>query len=613
MANGTQEFDEVVHRPATPLPDDQKRKDINYTPRPQTDSIVADHFENPLSGMFSIIPSEQTMKESQAELVDIQQRRLGAEERAEADMEKRDADWRGMMKEKFEAEGAELRDLQPWNAQTMAPPPTDLWAKLGSPGFLIAMMASHFTGNPMMSAMNGGAAAMEAINKGDTEAYNRAFDVWRENSNLMIKRFNMEHQELQDVGDMWKTDTAAARARLESVLTKYGDEAKLTLLKSGRDKDLWDSIEGVEKAVKLYSDNMIPMIEQKAIMDLANKDPDMKKGTQGMVRAIRRAEDMVRPPDLDPEKIAVRNELLSDEYNRASPEEQEQRMLDISTRFEKAKFPFGKGRGGAGALSPDVVQGVENQLAQALGVKELSPFMQAGIERILSLSGAASKAVPEALDEMNRIASDKKAGKEVTEEQALSRLNSAVQHAATTARSAQQKYLMDFEKEFKDATGTNANSDMIKRAMAQFTETSKAAQVLGTRMGNVLLSINEVDTLGSEAERIRKEVGDKYKFVPFESWSQITDVALNKPHIGELQVITAEVMAAYATALMRGGVPGENAQQRAMSLLNTSLDVKTYTERIEEMKGITRLVKKAVDTTKEDIEGGPNVYDWGFQ
>ena len=93
-------------------------------------------------------------------------------------------------------QGATVEELKhgAWNAnREMAKRETSLWEQFGSPAFLVAMMGSAFSAMPMNSALNAGGAAINAINQGKIADYQRAFDAWKANTDLTIKRLNEEH------------------------------------------------------------------------------------------------------------------------------------------------------------------------------------------------------------------------------------------------------------------------------------------------------------------------------------------------------------------------------------------------------------------------------------
>ncbi len=171
------------------------------------------------------------------------------------------------MEAKFHQEEVSVGDLKPWNQQTMAPPQTSLWEKLGSPGFIFAMLGSSFSAMPMNTALAAGGAAINAINQGDMEAYNRAFDEWKVNSDLAIKRHAMEQAEFDDIMKLHDKRDASWRDKMVANATKYGDLSTLSLLNNGMDKEALDAREGRNKAMKEYADLAPAMLETHALIN----------------------------------------------------------------------------------------------------------------------------------------------------------------------------------------------------------------------------------------------------------------------------------------------------------------------------------------------------------
>src|ERR1700675_2942224 len=138
------------------------------------------------------------------------------------------------------AEGATMDDLNPWSAEKeLSSRKTDLWEQFGSPGFVIAMLASSFSGAPMNSALNAGAAAMNAINSGDMDKYEKAYDAWKENSKLTLKRLDLEEKQFDQIGELAKSDAGSAHAKLAATLAQFDDKRKLALYQAGLEPELW--------------------------------------------------------------------------------------------------------------------------------------------------------------------------------------------------------------------------------------------------------------------------------------------------------------------------------------------------------------------------------------
>jgi len=127
--------------------------------------------------------------------------------------------------------GQSLDNTKPWNADVeLEKRKTGLWEQFGSPGFIIAMVASAFTTMPMVSALNAGAAAMNAINQGDMDSYTRAFQAWKDNTELAIKRSRMEQEQFNNLQHLRENKMSDYRLKLEEMLRNNGDERKLVYL-----------------------------------------------------------------------------------------------------------------------------------------------------------------------------------------------------------------------------------------------------------------------------------------------------------------------------------------------------------------------------------------------
>jgi len=196
---------------------------------------------------------------------------------AQRDQQQRDSQYRDRMDRMVTAEGVTADDLKPWNAQKeLAEHKTDLWSQFGSPGFIIAMLGSAFTAQPMNSALQSGAAAMDAINAGDMKAYDKAFEAWKENSNLTIKRLDLEHQQIADIDHLRTSNLAEWRVQMETLLQKFGDERKLALLHNGYYPEVVSAQEGEAQAKPAIIKAQDALIDYKAKSDFLNGHPVQK-------------------------------------------------------------------------------------------------------------------------------------------------------------------------------------------------------------------------------------------------------------------------------------------------------------------------------------------------
>lgn len=193
---------------------------------------------------------------------------LDASQQEGEDSDKKYADW---MERRVKAEGVTADDWKPWNAeQELAKHKTDLWSQFGSPGFIIAMLGSAFTAQPMNSALSSGAAAMNAIHQGDMAAYEKSFRAWKENSDLVIKRLNLEHQQIADIDHLRISNLAEWRSKMEVLLQQFGDERKLALLRNGYFPDVDKAREAEIDLVPKLKSAQQAIILNRARFDILN-------------------------------------------------------------------------------------------------------------------------------------------------------------------------------------------------------------------------------------------------------------------------------------------------------------------------------------------------------
>ena len=149
------------------------------------------------------------------------------------------------------AEEAGIDDIgHKWDAAAQqAATKTSMWEEFGSPAFVISMLASAFSGAPMNAALQAGGAAIEAINAGDQDRYNKAFNAWKENTQLAIKRQQMEHEAFDDAAKVYQTNAALGREKIEAVLRRFNDERGLRLLEMGFPDKLFEKYEGAKQAM----------------------------------------------------------------------------------------------------------------------------------------------------------------------------------------------------------------------------------------------------------------------------------------------------------------------------------------------------------------------------
>ena len=153
------------------------------------------------------------------------------------EMNRKMTGYQHLSEDAFNATSASMAAIPPkWDANAESEKyATNPIMAFGSAASLFGILAASFTHAPMMNALNASASAMNAYAKGDQEAYNRAHEAWKENTDLAIKRHNMMRESYQDAMEMLKTEPAIARAKLEAIATQYGDKTTLAMLQNGFD------------------------------------------------------------------------------------------------------------------------------------------------------------------------------------------------------------------------------------------------------------------------------------------------------------------------------------------------------------------------------------------
>lgn len=147
---------------------------------------------------------------------------------------------RSRMDRAYRAEGAAADALPPkWDAdKERSERVRGPMEQFGSIGTVFAMAASLFTKAPMTSALNAGASAMRAIQEHDEHGYQSAYQAWKDNTTLALKRFDMERAMFADADKLLSTDINAWRTKQMSIAAKFDNQKALMFLENGMDKEL---------------------------------------------------------------------------------------------------------------------------------------------------------------------------------------------------------------------------------------------------------------------------------------------------------------------------------------------------------------------------------------
>ena len=309
---------------------------------------VAHETKKPQPDQMDLLPTRQQYDKTLGDLTKIQDEKTKSDSMMQSTFEQNDKQNRARMERLFAAQGATIDDLKPWHAQQeLADRKTDLWEQFGSPGFIIAMLGSAFSAQPMNSALNSGAAAMNAINQGDMQAYNRAFDAWKENTKLTLDRQKLEHELYDEADKLRERDMAAWRAKVAAVAARFDDKRKLALLQNGMDGELITALGSEAQAAQKLGAARDGLMQQKLKMDMLNVDKDW---TSGDPSRMKRAHDRVEAGQLTPEQDFMQR------FDKEHPDAKFDERLEAYKQVETAKYPYRGAAGGAPTKEKEIAK-----------------------------------------------------------------------------------------------------------------------------------------------------------------------------------------------------------------------------------------------------------------
>lgn len=131
---------------------------------------------------------------------------------------------------------AAYKNIQPFKP---LPPPdqrqyqTDPLQSFFSLGSVFGILASAFTHQPWTTSFEAAAAAIDARNRSDAVAYDHAFNAWKENTDLMFKRHQIQMDDWQAINENTKNDLTLRDALMRGYEAKYGDQISASYRAAG--------------------------------------------------------------------------------------------------------------------------------------------------------------------------------------------------------------------------------------------------------------------------------------------------------------------------------------------------------------------------------------------
>ena len=179
--------------------------------------------------------SDERVEETSKTMADLKGREISALDAAERRREGAASQDYERMKRAYAAEGVGIDSaLKPWDAKAeTAAHTTSPVDTFGNAATLFAVLASAFTRTPAINAMNGMAAAINSVKAGDHEGYERAHQAWKENTELLLDRFKLQHEAFEDAVELARNNPASGEGALRAMMAKFGMEQDRILLEKG--------------------------------------------------------------------------------------------------------------------------------------------------------------------------------------------------------------------------------------------------------------------------------------------------------------------------------------------------------------------------------------------
>jgi len=233
------------------LPPPPGKSSPMYNAEPDKDS------DSPYTSDFLKRFDPDATKGLTTELAGIERERGAAEQKQFSSIDARLDRDRAQMERAFHAEAQSANSIPPeWNAdrerQNRIADPIQNFGSLAS---IFGILASQFTRKPLTSALNASAAAMTAIRAHDEEGYKSAYQAWKDNTELALKRFGMEREMFEDANKLISTDLAQWKVKQLAIASQFDNKKTIAMLDAGMDDKVLEmqaaqirAAEGIQKA-----------------------------------------------------------------------------------------------------------------------------------------------------------------------------------------------------------------------------------------------------------------------------------------------------------------------------------------------------------------------------
>lgn len=500
--------------------------------------------------------------------------------------------------------GIEPVDLPKWDAaKEAAKRQTDPIQAFGSFGSIFAIAASAFTHTPIINALNGSAAAMQAIKKKDEDGYNQAYDAWKENIHVALDRHNMQHQDYQDAFDKMKNNMAEGQAMLTATAAKYGDQAATLMNEAG----LYEKLGSLQESRANAARGLLTVLP-----DLQRKNLEVQS-TFALTNAQKELNEAQASGD--PAKIIEKQIALT------------QAQQQIKNVFSRPN-PYASATGGINsAISEAQLAAIDEKTKakeQELG-RPLSANEKLGVMNDVKNSGKQYGSVAaQMLADFKRDYADMNNGQQpsVQQEAEFQKQMKAVKPdlEPDALDEMADQYLAGDGTVFQNVgRGTQGSANIaalrntITRHMNEqgitpedqafqmqaFKAMGATLRTIGTTQGRIALGRKELDTLIPQALAASHEL-PRSDYPTANAVQQAIESGVGDPRLRKLAIALQAVKSAYSQVLVRGGATTDAARASTDDLFKNNDPEKVIQIAMDQIRAESDAVAKAPGAAMEE-------------
>lgn len=566
----------------------------------------------------SMVVTPEQQKALQDRLVAIKRNQMASSGGAANETIQRLRSDRAQMEEAFKATAMPADDLAPWDAKAKSKEyKTDPVEAFGSLGSVFAMLASSFAKVPMEYALNAGADAINAVHAGDDKAYERDFTSWKENTQIALKRHEIQRQAYNDSILKMNTNLNAGRSEMEMAARRFGDAEVLAKMEAGLGDEhkLFDDRNRVALELQKTADEV--WLQHEKTMDL-KKNPDFQSGDEAKKqRAIQDWEDRWRTGG----KSQLKYDFTKDYIEKKKSENKDYSADDLAKWGQEAAVAQEVGGGtsdGMKANTPEKValskwqkefvekNGREPTSDENLDFKrqwtEASTKKTATPERAATDSFATEfeaangrKPNSEELTAFHQKFAAKKAadGAKLSPEdasflaqQALRGDTSVFTNLGRGAQGAEN--VIAVRRAIREqATAQGMKGDDIALRNAEYQGERAAQRVAGSREAIISIAANEAKNMMKVAEDAAARV-PRTRWVPINNLNQYLGKQSSDPDLAAFAQANESLVNGYVRAISPTGTPTDLIRKHAYNALTTAQGSEAYA-------AVLRIMEKEMD------------------